>query len=247
MLKPLLREFLAALIAASSIAARAGAEVTERFEKTIPFTSGGTFYLENVNGSVLIEAGADSSVQISAEKRAPDSERLSEILIDVASEGSSLRVTTRYARRTEKRGSVTYRVRVPADARVEAQTVNGRVEVLRIEGAVKASTVNGGVRVEDVSGDVEAATVNGGIDARYKSLTDGRHRFSTTNGSVTLELPSGAGGHFDARTVNGRITTDFPVTVSGTLSKRRLSGQFGSGGGSFEITTVNGSVSLRNN
>jgi len=220
------------------------AQVTERFEKAIPFTSGGTFALENVNGSVIIQAWDQPSVRIEAEKKAPDDARLREIEIEVVGEGDRVEVKTRYARSNGDKGSVSYVIHLPADARVEAQTVSGKLEASEIEGGLRVSTVNGSVHIRDAGGEVEASTVNGSIEAQLGALADGRYRFSSTNGSVSLWLPASAGGELEAQTVNGSVTTDFPVTLSGKMSRKHLRARIGDGGASFEISTVNGSINL---
>jgi hypothetical protein len=223
------------------------AEVTERFEKTVPFASRGSFLLDNVNGSVVIEVWDQPSLRIEAEKKASDEDRLREIEIEVIGEGDRVEVRTRYPqRRRGGKRSVSYFIRLPRDARVDAETVNGKLSATGVEGGLRVSTVNGSVHLKDVGGEVEAGTVNGSIEAALTAPGDGRHRFSTTNGSVTLSIPAGASGELDAETVNGSVTTDFPLTLSGSFSRKRLRAQIGDGGGaSFEIRTVNGSITLR--
>jgi DUF4097 and DUF4098 domain-containing protein YvlB len=156
-------------------------------------------------------------------------------------------VVTRFPKRRGFFGGqrkVDYVIRLPARARVEVETVNGKLRVEGMRDRVRASTVNGSVELRDVSGEVEASTVNGSINAHYLKPDDrGRHRFSTTNGAVRLELPPDVTGDFEARTVNGSIKTDFPLEVSGKVG-RRLRGRLGEGRATYHITTVNGSVRL---
>jgi DUF4097 and DUF4098 domain-containing protein YvlB len=225
----------------------ADAKVYENFEQTLAFHPGGQFSIENVNGSITVETWNEGTVRIEAEKEADTERLLQEMEIIVEGEGDHVRVETRYPRRTRRgeSGHVDYTIRIPAEANVDVQTVNGRVDVTGIQGHVDASTTNGSVHVEDIVGEAQISTTNGSIKARYRQAFDGNHHFSTTNGSVTLYLPTDAGGTIDAKTVNGSITTDFPATVN-RMSKNRLKGTFGDGGsGSFEIETVNGSVKIR--
>jgi len=219
----------------------------DRFEDTVPFQPGDTFRLENVNGEVLIETWDRAEVSIEAEKAASSERFLKEIEIEVDRSGNEVEVRTRFPRRRSffgRMGKVDYRIRVPEEARVDVETVNGKVLVEGIRGRVKASTVNGGIEIEGAAGQVEVSTVNGSIKARYLDVDeDGRNRFSTTNGSVRIELPPDVSGEFEARTVNGSIETDFPLEVTGKIG-RRLRGRLGEGRGSFEISTVNGSVRI---
>jgi DUF4097 and DUF4098 domain-containing protein YvlB len=106
--------------------------------------------------------------------------------------------------------------------------------------------VNGALEIEDIAGEIEAETTNGSIRASYQSLAGGRHRFETTNGAVKIYLPADAGGELDAETMNGSIDVDFPMNLTRT-SRRHLQGSFGNGSSNFEISTVNGSVSILQN
>jgi DUF4097 and DUF4098 domain-containing protein YvlB len=219
----------------------------DHFERDVAFEPGGTFRLENVNGSVVIETWDQAQIRIEADKRAPSERLLEEIEIDVEQVGDLVEVKTRLPRRFlgfGQPGKVDYRIRLPRHVRADVETVNGKLEVEGVRGRLQASTVNGSVALRDVGGEVEASTVNGSIEAHYAEVaSDGAHRFSTTNGGVRLYLPPDVGGAFEARTVNGSIETDFPLEVKGRVGKR-LEGRLGEGRGSFRVTTVNGSVRL---
>ena len=220
----------------------------ETIEETRPFDPGGTFRLENVNGTVTIDTWDEKRVRITAEKAANSERALEAIEIDIDGEDDWVEVKTHLPRGRlffGSGGKVDYRITLPTRAQIQVETVNGKLNVTGIKGQVRASTVNGSVEVGEVSGEIETSTVNGSIKATYQDVDpDGRHRFSTTNGSVTLYLPMHASGDFEARTVNGSIKTDFPLEVTGKFGHRRLRGQLGEGRGTFDISTVNGSVRI---
>ena len=69
--------------------------------------------------------------------------------------------------------------------------------------------------------------------------------FSSVNGTVSLELPTKASADVHASTVNGRIKTDFPLEVTGRFAGRHANGRIGNGGPELKISTVNGSINLR--
>lgn len=233
---------LQGLVLTLALATPALASVREDFERTVPFDPGGSFRLENANGTIDIETWNESNVKIEAEKRARNEDALADIEISVEGSGDSVEVSTIHHRKRDQ-GQVDYHIYLPAEAQVSVRTANGGVTVTGIRGRVRAHSVNGSVTVEDISGDIEAETVNGAIRASYDRVADGSQRFSTTNGSIRLYLPSDAGGRLDAETVNGSIDVDFPVTVTRT-NRHHLRGSFGNGSSSFEIETVNGSVKL---
>jgi DUF4097 and DUF4098 domain-containing protein YvlB len=238
---------LAAAVVLVFTVSDSAAKVYETIDQTIDFNSGGRFTIENVNGSITIETWDQEQVRIEAEKTASSQEALDDIEVEISGSGGEVNVRThfpRHNRRGESR-AVEYHITLPVEADIDVETVNGKVEIYGVRGRqMKAETTNGSVEVEDIAGESDISTTNGSIKARYTDVFPGSYHFSTTNGSVTLDLPPGAGGELDARTVNGSITTDFPATVR-SLSKRHLQGTFGGGGGFFEISTVNGSVRIR--
>ncbi len=220
----------------------------DSLEETRDFEPGGTFRLENINGSVTVETWDQERIYIEAVKSATSQRSLDAIKIEIDGEGDLVEVRTRVPRRRSffgRIGKVEYLVRLPAEARVVVVTVNGKLHIGGIAGRVQASTVNGTVEIYDVSGEVEASAVNGSIEAIYRQAdSDGRHHFSTVNGGVTLSLPPDAGGRVEAHTVNGTVQTDFPLEVRGKFRGRHLEGRIGEGRGSFDINTVNGSVTI---
>jgi DUF4097 and DUF4098 domain-containing protein YvlB len=207
----------------------------------------GFFSLENVNGRVTVSTWNEPRVRIEAEKSAISESRLRQLRVEIEGQGHEVSVRTRLPGSWLFGGSgmVEYRITVPSGARVRLTTVNGSVDVRDVTGELRASTVNGSLEVADVSGNVDATTVNGRIRARYRSTnTNGRNRFSTTNGSIDISVPEGAGGTFEARTVNGRVHCDVPLESTRRSDRHYLEGRLGKGTGSFELSTINGSIRL---
>ncbi|MDX1674708.1 MAG: DUF4097 family beta strand repeat-containing protein [Longimicrobiales bacterium] len=140
---------------------------------------------------------------------------------------------------------VDFTVRVPTRVRFHGHTVNGAMEVEGLQADVRASTVNGDVDIR-TAGLAEANTVNGGITAVLgTSRLRDDVRFETVNGSITLEIPDGLNADFRASTVNGTIDSDFAILVSGKVDPRSLRGTIGDGGPELRLSTVNGSIRIR--
>jgi len=141
---------------------------------------------------------------------------------------------------------VDWRLEVPAGVRLIAKTVNGNLDLERLQGPVEAMTVNGSIEVstDDVA---EARTVNGNITAR---LGSGRlpHDldFSTVNGSLRLVLHPEIGAEVRASCMNGELASDFPLMVKARRrwSQQRMEGTLGDGGALLSLSTVNGSIEL---
>lgn len=227
--------------------------------------AGRTVYLRNINGAVRIEAGTGNTVEVRAVKRwrrgDPDEVRIEarmagsgngDVIIcalwgERATCDESGYNSNRDRSRTSRNNdvSVQFTVRVPANARVDASTVNGELVIGGVNGNIEASTVNGDVEALSNAGRVRASTVNGSILVRTTVPESDDLEYSTVNGSVTLELPASTNADVHLSTVNGRISTDFPMTLDGNINPRRIRATIGTGGPRLRVSTVNGSVRLR--
>lgn len=228
---------------------------------------GRTVFLRNVNGDVRIEQGSGNTVEVTAEKRwrrgNPD-----DVRIEARAAGSGSGDVIICALFTERatcdeRGyrndgdrdrdrwrkdddvSVSFVVKVPRNARVDASTVNGDLVVDGTSGDILARTVNGGIEARSTAGRVEANTVNGDILVRTAVPRANGVEYGTVNGSITIELEANTAAEVDLSTVNGRISSDFPMTLDGTINPRRIRATIGAGGPSIRARTVNGSIRIR--
>lgn len=144
--------------------------------------------------------------------------------------------------------SVDYHLHVPRHLAAELHTMNGGIDLTRLDGSLRFSTTNGGVTLDHVSGDVEGHTVNGGLNvtlAGDRWQGDGLHA-DTTNGGIDLRVPQNYSAHLETGTVNGGINVDFPITIQGEI-KNRLNTDLGSGGATVHVQTVNGGVTISHN
>lgn len=226
---------------------------------------GRTVYLHNVNGEVRFETGTGNTVEVRAVKRwrrgDPDDVRIEArqsgggsgniIICAFWNERATCDEDGYRGQNNDRRWSgrdndvsVEFTVRVPAYARVEANTVNGSIRVDAVAGSVRAKTVNGGIEARSTKGRVYANTVNGSITVSGP-VDDNDVEYTTVNGSITIELPAGANANVDLSTVNGRIATEFPITFDGTIDPRRIRAAIGSGGATLRARTVNGGIRLK--
>ena len=244
-----------ALLFAAALPALAGCGASfswdEKVEETEVFTEafqpGERFDLRNVNGPIAISKWDRHEAEITARKVGPSEEALRDIRIVIQRTSEGLRVRTRYPKRAwgMRLGRVHYRVRLPGEAVLQLETVNGAVEVEDVSGSVSAQTVNGVLRLRGQRGRVNVQTVNGPIDCEIEAMSEGqRHSFRTVNGKVTLALGPDVQGRVDARAVNGRVVVelDDEVTNLETPTRRRTALQLGEGGGECRVRTVNGAI-----
>lgn len=257
------RRWMAATLAAASLALAPAALAAGDFEWKGRVAAGGTLEIKGVNGSIEAQPASGGEIEVTARKTARRSDPDS-VEIKVVEHADGVTICAVYPTPAGSDHSnecapahgghmstrdndvkVDFSVRVPAGVKLAATTVNGEIEAGPLDADAELQTVNGSIRAES-KGLVRAETVNGSIDARMgRADWTGRLELQTVNGSVTVELPASASADVTAKTVNGEIETDFPLSVQGRVSRRRLSGTIGSGGRGLEIETVNGGIRLR--
>ncbi len=250
---------VAAAVAAVHIASGAAVQ-TRDWDWKGRVDRGDVIEIRGVNGSVRAERTSGGEVEVVARIRSRKSDPES-VRMEVVEHAGGVTVCAVYPSKDRDRPNecggrrgqnvrdndvvVDFTVRVPSGVRFDGRTVNGDVDVGRLDADVEARTVNGSVDISS-SGLAEASTVNGSITASMgRADWEGKLSFTTVNGSVTLEFPADLSCEVDVSTVNGSVSSDFPITVTGRFSPRELRGTIGNGGRELKIQTVNGSVFIR--
>lgn len=251
----------ALLFAALAVAPAPAAEIEELFDQSYELSSGGLVSVDNVNGSVVVTGWEGSRVRVEAVKKVRSGSRgrareaLDRLEIRVEHRPDRLEVDTRQPSGSDGflawlfgndvQAQVDYAVSVPRGTRVAVDTVNGKVEVRRVEGPVEVGTTNGGVMVTDARGPVDASTTNGAIRVELTDIEEDRPmRLSTTNGGIRLTLPRTARVTVDASTTNGGIDLDgLPADVR-SRGRRHLRAELGGGGPQIRLTTTNGGIKI---
>jgi len=230
-----------------SVPARAGSQT---FLQTYPLTAGGSFRLENINGSVRVEGWERDEVEVRAVKTsASDPRDADRVKIEVSSQPNAIAIHTRYPEGTGVEVAVEYVVHVPYRVLLgTVETVNGSVVVRGVDGGGELRSVNGDVDVLDSAGRFSAKTTNGNLHLQLRELLDGDPmNIETVNGSVILGLPSNARADLKILSMNGDFSSELPVTSTmGSPSARTFRARLGqgTGGGEISVRTVNGGIRL---
>ena len=239
---------LALLLTAILLVAQCAPANDQVFERSYPLHAGGSFLLENVNGSVEVDGWNRDEVEVRAVKVSPDgSHDLSEVQIEVQSQPSQVLVHTRYPKGEGAEVAVEYHIYVPSKILLShVETVNGSVLVHGIDGGGALHSVNGNVEVLKSAGRFSAKTTNGNVRVELSELGEGAPmNVETVNGSVVLGLPSSARANLKILNLNGDISSELPVTSTMTSAgARTLRGKLGLGGGEISVRTINGTIRL---
>jgi Putative adhesin len=218
------------------------------FKQTYPLPAGGSFLLENVNGSVHVDGWDRDEVEVSAVKTAQsDQHDLELVKIEVDSTPGHVAVHTRYPKGQGVEVAVEYHVHVPYRVLLgSVETVNGSVTVRGIEGAGDLRSVNGNVEVTDSTGRFSEKTTNGNVRLELRQLFDGGPmNLETVNGSVVLGLPATARANLKVLSMNGDVFSELPVTsTAGSPGARAFQAKLGTGGGQISVRTINGGIHL---
>ncbi len=276
MARPRLKILLlgAALLGVATLPAQA-ATVHKVVSGVYPLAASGRLELSNGKGSITIETWDRAEVEVSADKIVKSANEdeankaLDRIKVMVDAKPGLVKVEAKFphgsnglfnwlsGRNIENK--VEFRVRIPREADLRIENVNGAIHLTGGQGDLRLETINGSVNVIDASGTLtlestngrieshgtrgalEASTVNGRIEADIAEV-GGKTTLGSTNGGITLRLPASTRGNLDASTTNGRVRSD--LEVEGTTKRTRIQGTLNGGGPEIEVHTVNGGIEI---
>ncbi len=245
MLRPLVRSLPLVTLVVALASAVSCLAVSKDFNQTYPLQPGGSFELQNVNGTVEVQGWDRDTVEIHAVKSAKHRESdLDRVSIEVDAKPDAISLVTRYPQDEGVEVVVDYTVRVPRSARVQhLGTVNGTLRVAGLDALEDLHTVNGNIEVFESGGNVHAHTTNGSVQLELARLHDKDGAAAeTTNGSILLAIPTDTHADLEARSLNGSFSSELPLTMQGSLRPREVHGRFGNGGVPIRLNTVNGGI-----
>ena len=223
--------------------------------------------VEGFNGSIEI-VGTDTvaDVEVEATIRASGRDQTeAEARLeaaDLASKQEGDTLTLFVERPSDFKGAVSYRIQLPANIAVLADTSNGEVTVRGTQAPVRVSSSNGSVAVSGASEqiavktsnasirvdnsspiEVDLVTSNGGVTVAT-ALAGSNNRIVTSNAQVQAEL-AGAPVSVSYQTSNASVTVD--SSKRDRAGKAELGGTLETAGGdavALSIQTSNGSITL---
>ena len=249
MLRQMMRATALFLLAAAAWAAP-GLAISKEFNQSYSLQSGGSFELQNVNGTVEVQGWDRDTVEIHAVKTAKHRESdLERVTIEVQAKADDVSVVTRYPQDEGVDVAVEYLVRVPHSARVERlATVNGTLRVAGVDSIQDLHNVNGNIEVYEGGGNVHARTTNGNLHLELAHFARGGGKnettADTTNGSVLIAVPADAQADLEARCLNGSFSSELPVAQESSVHPREVHGRIGKGGMPLRLRTVNGAIRI---
>ena len=224
---------LALLMTAGTLVAGQSVDVTIRAD------SDALIEIENLSGSVTITGWDKNEVKVTG-TLGDDTEGLS-----TSGEGSHIEIEVEIPDRQRGRGRRDYEstlvISVPADSRLDVETVSAGIKVSDVTGKLDLESVSGSVRVTGSPSAADVETVSGGI-----TISGSQTRVTAESVSGNIDL-DGVAERVDVATVSGRIEVeagqidrgDFE-TVSGNIT---FQGSLSSGA-SLDLECHSGNVDL---
>jgi DUF4097 and DUF4098 domain-containing protein YvlB len=186
-------KMLAVAVLLGASATRAG----EAVDRTVSVAPDVEVQIENVAGSVEVEAWDRSEIRVVADL-GDDVENLA-IEVDGDEVRIEVEIPDHEGRRQHWDIDSDVQVWIPSRASVDIETVSASVEVAGVGGTLEVETVSGQIDAEGSPASAELATVSGNID------------FTGSGTAIDAETVS---GHIDLEGVTGRIDVS---TVSGSV------------------------------
>jgi len=263
----------------------AGATQADEVAKTFTVTGHAKVRVETDDGAVRVSTGDIKQVEIRVVYSGYKLDR--DLRVSTEQSGDSVEVTAKtsgggFWNWGVRHTSLRVEVHMPKDAdlyvhtgdgSVEADSINGNVDLSTGDGSITVQGVRGTMRFHTGDGHVEARGLDGQVDAssgdghisvegRFDSLKiktgDGSvtaranagskmassWSIYTGDGSVEMEIPGDLQANIDASTHDGHISVGLPVMVEGTFSSSKFQGKLNGGGQALTIRTGDGSIRL---
>jgi len=230
-------------------AAASGPKETERVEKTIAFTPGGTLKLKNFSGSVEITGEKRSDIALLAVRTAPR-DRLDHIKLDIQTSGDGVTIDANkkddsWHEKNDNVVETVFTLRVPASANLDIDVFSSPVTVTGVNGRHHVHGFSSDLHLRGTTGQVDAETFSGAIElAPATWVKDQSLSAKTFSGDIEVRLPQAAGGNLEFDSFSGDLNADMPLTLK-SKSKRSLRAELSSGQtGELYFKTFSGDVRL---
>lgn len=263
----------------------ATATPADEIAKTFPISGRARVHVDTDDAAVRISTGDIKQVEVRVEYSGYKLDK--DLRVNTSQNGDAVEVSVKTGSGKlwnwgVRHTSVRVEIHMPKDAdltarsgdgSVEADSINGNVDITTGDGSITVQGVKGNIRFHTGDGHIEARGLDGRVDAssgdghvslegRFDGLNiktgDGSvtaratagskvqstWTIHTGDGSVDVEIPGDLQADIDASTHDGHISLGLPVTVQGNFSSSQIHGKMNGGGQLLTIRTGDGSIHL---
>ena len=230
-------QVLAILLVTSNMIAQ---EARDTLKEEVSFPSNGVdniLVVNNVNGSITLEAYSGSTVKIETEriikgkKSALSNDAIAkaqaEIGLNVEQRGKKIYVFldspyskmdfekdafshTEMNSRREYNYTLNMNIKVPANTNVKVSTVNnGDILIRDIKAKeIEVNNINGAISLQNVSGKIDANALNKDIDIVYAENPKQDSKFNSLNGDINIKVSEALNANVSFTSLNGDLFTN---------------------------------------
>jgi hypothetical protein len=223
------------------------------FHDVVPFSPGGTLFLENVNGNIDIRGWKKDEVEVYAEKKLRLPERAEfhiyprrqiEPRIDFDKFENFLKIRTMNISKENQESIVDYYIDVPQSINLrDIVAQRGDIFVSDLYGDVYADLMSGNIVIENFSGSLTASVAYGSVRASLYDLREEDEIIITVReGDVIVSLEENMQAYLEAMAPNGEVFSDFELEETSEPGKFML--ELGENRAFLSLTALNGDVKI---
>jgi len=157
--------------------------------------------------------------------------------------------------------TLNFKVKMPKNSKLKVGTINnGEVLVKNTRGSfIEANNINGGIELANIAGQTKVHCINGEVSISYADNPTVASTYYSLNGDINISYQKGLSADVAFKSMNGELFTDFDIEKQFAKTTKDESGkkntkyryeskpvvQIGRGGLSFEFETLNGDVIIK--
>lgn len=157
--------------------------------------------------------------------------------------------------------TLNFKVKMPKSSKLKVGAINnGEVLVKNTKGDyIEANNINGGIELLNITGETKVHCINGKVNISYANNPTVASTYYSLNGDINITYQRDLSADIAFKSMNGELFTDFDIarqfsrTVKNKTGKRNVKYkyesrpivQIGKGGLAFDFETLNGNVIIK--
>lgn len=158
--------------------------------------------------------------------------------------------------------TLNFKVRIPKNSKLKVGAINnGEIHVKNTRGSfIEANNINGGIELSNVTGQTKVHCINGEVSISYADNPKVASTYYSLNGDINITYQKGLSADITFKSMNGELFTDFDIakqyakTIKDDSEQKKNTKykyeskpvvQIGQGGLSFDFETLNGDVIIK--
>lgn len=158
--------------------------------------------------------------------------------------------------------TLSFKVKMPKNNKLKAGAINnGELLVKNTRGSfIEANNINGGIELVNITGQTKVHCINGAVSISYANNPTLESTYYSLNGDINITYQKDLSADIAFKSMNGELFTDFDIAKQYAKTTKNDSGkkenakykyeskpvvQIGQGGLSFDFETLNGDVIIK--